>query len=216
MAPPTNSTSCINWQASIRSQARRHRSLEPEGTRPPRMARLAAVAVALAAIATVAGAHESYYAAVENRLPAASGMKLVCMAVGGLFLTELSVLPRGRVPHGGRRVAELLVEDGRSAHARCSWAYEGNYAAGLTLLDSRWPEARRCQDPSSSGLCRVVFEDGAVRLETPDGGGRVIGDLPVKRCRRHWLLFSTGCTYPEHRHPYAGRRLGNAFQYFAI
>ncbi|XP_062198456.1 uncharacterized protein LOC133901193 [Phragmites australis] len=182
------------------------------------MARLAAVAVAFAAIAAVAGANESYYAAVENRLPAAAGMELVCRALGGMFLTDLSVVPRGRVPRGdaGRRVAELLVEGGRDGRVRCSWAYAGNYVAGLTLLDSRWPEAGRCQDPAGSGLCRVVFQDDAVRLETPGGGQRVIGDLPVKRCRRHWLLVSTECTYPHHPHPYAGRRLGNAFQYFAI
>ncbi|CAL5065075.1 unnamed protein product [Urochloa decumbens] len=181
------------------------------------MARLAAVAVAFAAIAAVAGAAESFYASVENHLPE-RGMTLVCQALGGLFLTELSVVPRGRVPHGkaGRRVAELMVEGERSGWVRCNWAYAGNYVAGLTLLDSRWPELRRCQDPGGEGLCRVVFEHDAVFLKTPDGGGRVIGDLPVKRCRRHWLIFSTECTYPDHRYPYAGRRLGNAFQYFAI
>lgn len=181
------------------------------------MARLAAVAVAFAAIAAVAGAAETYYASVENHLPA-EGMKLVCQALGGRFLTALSVVPRGRVPHGkaGRRIAELMVEDGRSGRVRCNWAYDGNYVAGLTLLDSRWPEAGKCQDPVADGLCRVVFEHNAVFLKTPDGGVRAIGDLPVKRCRRHWLLFSTECSYPDHPRPYAGRRLGNAFQYFAI
>lgn len=181
------------------------------------MARLAAVAVALAAIAAVAGAHETYYASVENRLPAL-GMKLACQAVGPTFLTELSVVPRGRVPHGkaGRRIAELLVEGGKGGRVRCNWAYAGNYAAGITVLDSRWPEAKQCRDPAGQGLCRVVFENDAVVLKTPGGGERVIGDLPVKRCRWHWMLFSTGCTYPEHRYPYAGRRLGNAFEYFAI
>ncbi|KAJ1289140.1 hypothetical protein BS78_02G142100 [Paspalum vaginatum] len=176
-----------------------------------------AVAVALAAIAAVAGAHESYYVSVENHLPE-RGMKLVCQAAGGMFLTELSVVPRGRVPHGkaGRRITELMVEAGRDGWVRCNWAYAGNYVAGLVLLDSRWPEAGRCQDPGGQGLCRVVFEHDAVFLKTPDGGGRVIGDLPVKRCRGHWLLFSTGCSYPDHPHPYAGRRLGNAFQYFAF
>jgi len=180
------------------------------------MARLAAVAVALAAIAAVAGAHETYYASVENHLPAL-GMKLACHAMGG-FLTELSVVPRGRVPHGraGRRVAEMLVERGQHGWVRCNWAYAGNYVAGITVLDSRWPEARRCQDPAGQGLCRVVFENDAVVLKTPDRGERVIGDLPVKRCRRHWMLFSTGCTYPDHRYPYAGRRLGSAFEYFAV
>ncbi|KAF8712097.1 hypothetical protein HU200_028937 [Digitaria exilis] len=194
------------------------------------MARLAAVAVAvaLAAIAAVAGAAvasetTSYYASVENHLPA-EVMKLVCQAVGGRsFLTALSVVPRGRVPHGkaGRRVAELIVDGGggdRSGggRVRCSWAYDGNYLAGLTLLDSRWPEAARCQDPGGEGLCRVVFERDAVFLKTPGGGVREIGDLPVKRCHRHWVIFSTGCEYPDHPRPYAGRRLGNAFQYFAI
>lgn len=182
------------------------------------MARLAAVAVALAAIAAVAGAsHETYYASVENHLPAL-GMKLACHAMGGGFMTELSVVPRGRVPHGraGRRVAELLVESGQQGWVRCNWAYAGNYVAGITVLDSRWPEAARCQDPAGQGLCRVVFENDAVVLKTPEHGERVIGDLPVKRCRRHWMLFSTGCTYPDHRYPYAGRRLGSAFEYFAV
>ncbi|OEL23511.1 hypothetical protein BAE44_0015469 [Dichanthelium oligosanthes] len=182
------------------------------------MARLAAVAVALAAIAAVAGASESFYASVENHLPA-RGMNLVCQAIGGRFLTELSVVPRGRVPHGkaGRRIAELMVEDGRSGRVRCNWSYAGNYVAGLTLFDSRWPEAKKCQNPGGEGLCRVVFEHDAVFLKTADDGGlRVIGDLPVKQCRRHWLLFSTECSYPDHPHPYAGRRLGNAFEYFAI
>ncbi|KAL6838968.1 hypothetical protein ACP4OV_031195 [Aristida adscensionis] len=180
------------------------------------MARLAPVVLALAAMAAVACAHESYYAAVENKLPAAGGMELVCVAVGGLFLTELSVVPRGHVPRHRRRVTELIVDGGRRGRVRCNWAYAGNYVAGLPVLDSAWPEAKHCQDPGTAGLCRVVFgEDAAVRLVTP-GGMRLIGDLPVKRCRRNWLLFSTGCTYPEHRHPYAGRRLGNAFQFFAL
>ena len=181
------------------------------------MARLAAVVVALAATAAVAGAAETYYASVENHLPA-QGMKLVCQAIGGTFLTQLSVVPRGRVPHGeaGRRIAELMVEDGRNGWVRCNWAYAGNYVAGLTLLDSRWPDAKKCQDPAGQGLCRVVFEYDAMVLKTPNDGERVIGDLPVKRCRRHWLLFSTECSYPDHPHPYVGRRLGNAFQYFAI
>jgi hypothetical protein len=187
------------------------------------MVRLATVAVVMALVA-VASAGESFYAAVENRLPSAGGMDLVCRAVGGSgFHTELSVVPRGHVPRGdaGRRVAELIVDrDGRDADAssvRCSWAYAGNYAAGITLLDTRWPEARECQEPAADGgMCRVVFEDGAVRLHTPRGGARVIGDLPVKRCRWHWLLFSTECTYPDHPHQYAGRRLRNAFQYFAV
>ncbi|KAF8653486.1 hypothetical protein HU200_062235 [Digitaria exilis] len=189
------------------------------------MARLAAVAMAFSAIAAVAGAAvasetTSYYASVENHLPA-EGMKLVCQAVGGRsFLTALSVVPRGRIPHGkaGRRVAELIVDGGgdRNGRVRCSWAYDGNYLAGLTLLDSRWPEAARCQDPAGEGLCRVVFERDTVFLKTPGGGVREIGDLPVKRCRRHWVIFSTGCEYPDHPRPYAGRRLGNAFQYFVI
>lgn len=189
--------------------------------------RLAAVAVALAAIAAVAGASsESFYAVVENRLPSAGGMDLVCRAVGRSFFPELSVVPRGHVPRGdaGRRVVELIIRiagdrrpdvQDEEHFVRCSWAYAGNYLAGITLLDPRWPEARECQDPSG-GMCRVVFESDAVRLETPGGGVRVIGDLPVKRCQKNWLLFSTECTYPDHPHEYAGRRLGNAFQYFAI
>jgi len=110
----------------------------------------------------------------------------------------------------------MLVERGQHGWVRCNWAYVGNYVARITVLDSRSPEARQCQDPAGQGLCRVVFENDAVVLKTPDRGERVIGDLPVKRCQRHWMLFSTGCTYPEHRYPYAGRRLGSAFEYFAI
>jgi hypothetical protein len=150
------------------------------------MVRLATVAVAMALVAVAASASDSFYAAVENRLPSAGGMDLVC-------------------------------RDADASSVRCSWAYAGNYAAGITLLDTRWPEAGECQEPAADGgMCRVVFQDGAVRLDTPRGGARVIGDLPVKRCRRHWLLFSTECTYPDHPHQYAGRRLGNAFQYFAV
>ncbi|GJN34255.1 hypothetical protein PR202_gb22902 [Eleusine coracana subsp. coracana] len=199
--------------------------------------RLAAVAVAFAAIAAVAAvadsSSESFYAVVENRLSSAGGMDLVCRAVGHSFFPELSVVPRGHVPRGdaGRRVVELIVQQGddeeeeahqrtttpEEAHfVRCSWAYAGNYVADITLLDPRWAEARECQDPRGGAMCRVVFERDAVRLETPSGGVRVIGDLPVKRCQRNWLLFSTECTYPDHPHHYAGRRLGNAFQYFAI
>uniref|UniRef100_A0A0D9XC73 DUF7771 domain-containing protein n=1 Tax=Leersia perrieri TaxID=77586 RepID=A0A0D9XC73_9ORYZ len=112
---------------------------------------------------------ESYYATIENNLPAASGMDLICRALGAGFdvYTEYSVVPRGRIPRGGRRVAEILVS---------------------------------------------VVTPGA------GGGGsrRVIGDLPVKRCRRHWLLFSSGCEYPDHPNPYAGRLLRNAFEFFAV
>uniref|UniRef100_A0ACD5Y6B9 Uncharacterized protein n=1 Tax=Avena sativa TaxID=4498 RepID=A0ACD5Y6B9_AVESA len=191
-----------------------------------------AAAFAVAALAAVASASSSsassaatgssspsssYYAAVENRLPSGGGMKLVCRALGGLVITEWSVVPRGRVPHDGKRVLELLVDADRYAWVSCSWAYEGNYVGAMPLLDSRWPEAKRCQDVAGGGMCRIVFEDNAVRLETPGGGPvRVIGDLPVKRCRRHWLLFSTECTYPDHPHPYAGRRLSNAFEFFGV
>ncbi|XP_047049270.1 uncharacterized protein LOC124654299 [Lolium rigidum] len=190
-----------------------------------------AAAFAVAALAAVASASSptsaatgssasssSYYAALENRLPAGAGMELVCRALGGLFVTEWSVLPRGRVPRDGKRILELLVDAERYAWVSCSWAYEGNYLGAIRLLDSRWPEAKRCQDVAAGGgMCRLVFEDDAVRLETPGGGPvRVIGDLPVKRCRRHWLLFSTECTYPDHPHPYAGRLLGNAFEFFGV
>ncbi|CAM0958333.1 unnamed protein product [Alopecurus aequalis] len=182
-----------------------------------------AVALAVAALAAVAssastGSASSYYAAVENRLSAVCGMELVCRALGGFPVTEWSVVPRGRVPRDGRRVVELLVEQDRYAWVSCSWAYEGNYVGAMPLLDSRWPEAKRCQDVAAGGgMCRLVFEDDAVRLETPRGGPvRVLGDLPVKRCRRNWLLFSTECTYPDHPHPYAGRRLSNAFEYFGV
>ncbi|TVU09036.1 hypothetical protein EJB05_42476, partial [Eragrostis curvula] len=208
------------------------------------MVRLAAVAVAaaLAALAAVAGATESYYALVENRLPSSGGMDLVCHAVGGNgILTDFSVVPRGHLPRGdaGRRVVELIAEEedkskaakpkpkpaadeidlagGHVAFVRCNWAYAGNYLAGIMLMDTRWPEAKKCQEPGGAGgMCRVVFEGQEARLETPDGGVRVFGDLPVKRCRRSWLLFSSECAYPDHPHPYAGRRLGNAFQFFAV
>ncbi|KAM3274703.1 hypothetical protein ACQJBY_043620 [Aegilops geniculata] len=159
----------------------------------------------------------SYYAAVENRLSAGGGMVLVCRALGGGdIFTQWSVVPRGRVPRDGRRVLELLVDAKTYGWVTCSWAYQGNYVGAMPLFDSRWPEAKRCQDVAGGGLCRVVFESDMVRLETPGGGRRVLGDLPVKRCRRHWLLFSTECTYPDHPHPYAGRRLSNAFEYFGV
>ncbi|KAF7065125.1 hypothetical protein CFC21_071284 [Triticum aestivum] len=158
----------------------------------------------------------SYYAAVENRLSAGGGMLLVCRALGGNIFTQWSVVPRGRVPRDGRRVLELLVDAKTYGWVTCSWAYQGNYVGAMPLFDSRWPEAKRCQDVAGGGLCRVVFESDMVRLETPGGGQRVLGDLPVKRCRRHWLLFSTECTYPDHPHPYAGRRLSNAFEYFGV
>jgi hypothetical protein len=185
------------------------------------VAALAAVASASSSTSAVNGSSSSsssYYAAVENRLPAGGGMELVCRALGGLVITEWSVVPRGRVPRDGRRVLELLVDADRYGWVSCSWAYEGNYVGAMPLLDSRWPEAKRCQDVvTGGGMCRVVFQDDAVRLETPGGGPvRVIGDLPVKRCRRHWLLFSTECTYPDHPHPYAGRRLSNAFEFFGV
>lgn len=94
----------------------------------------------------------------------------------------------------------------------------GNYLANLKLFDTEWPEAAACQDPAASGgeLCRLVFEDDAVSVVAPGGERRVVGDLPVKRCRRHWLLFSTGCTYPDHPNPYAGRLLRNALEFFAV
>ncbi|KAF0912142.1 hypothetical protein E2562_013032 [Oryza meyeriana var. granulata] len=183
---------------------------------------LLALASAPAAAASPPPRHgaESYYASVENRLPAAAGMELVCRALGAGFdvVTEFSVVPRGRVPRGGRRVAELLIDPGRVAWVLCSWGYEGNYLANLQLFDTQWPEAARCQDPAAAGgaMCRLVFEDGAVSVETPDGARRVVGDLPVKRCRHHWLLFSTGCSYPDHPHPYAGRLLRNALEFFAV
>lgn len=164
----------------------------------------------------------SYYASVENRLPAAAGMELVCRTLGPGFdvYPELSVVPRGRVPRGGARVAEVLIEPGpeRVAWVLCSWGYEGNYLANLKLFDTEWPEAAACQDPAASGgeLCRLVFEDDAVSVVAPGGERRVVGDLPVKRCRRHWLLFSTGCTYPDHPNPYAGRLLRNALEFFTV
>ncbi|KAL5205682.1 hypothetical protein ABZP36_033891 [Zizania latifolia] len=186
--------------------------------------RLAAITVAIgvlaaSVVAAVATTTESFYAAVENRLSAAGGMELACRALGAGFdvATVLSVVPRGRVPRGGRRVAELIAVPGGVAWVLCSWSYEGNYLANLQLFDTQWPEAKLCQDPSAAaGMCRLVFEDDMVSIETPDGGRRVLGDLPVKRCRRHWLLFSTECSYPDHPYPYAGRRLGNAFEYFAV
>ncbi|XP_040383766.1 uncharacterized protein LOC121055377 [Oryza brachyantha] len=163
---------------------------------------------------------EAYYASVENRLPAAAGMELVCRAIGAGFdvATEFSVVPRGRVPRGGRRVAEILIDPGRVSWVLCSWAYEGNYLSNLQLFDTQWPEAAQCQDPAAAGgaMCRVVFEDGAVSVETPDGARRVLGDLPVKRCRRHWVLFSSGCSYPDHPNPFAGRLLRNALEFFAV
>jgi predicted lipoprotein with Yx(FWY)xxD motif len=70
------------------------------------MVRLATVAVAMALVAVAASASESFYAAVENRLPSAGGMDLVC-------------------------------RDADASSVRCSWAYAGNYAAGITLLDTR-------------------------------------------------------------------------------
>ncbi|EAZ08508.1 hypothetical protein OsI_30780 [Oryza sativa Indica Group] len=148
----------------------------------------------------------SYYASVENRLPAAAGMELVCRALGPGFdvYPELSVVPRAAFP--------------AAARASPSWGYEGNYLANLKLFDTEWPEAAACQDPAASGgeLCRLVFEDDAVSVVAPGGERRVVGDLPVKRCRRHWLLFSTGCTYPDHPNPYAGRLLRNALEFFAV
>ena len=133
------------------------------------VAALAAVASASSSSSAVTGSSaspSSYYAVVENRLPAGAGMELVCRALGGLVITEWSVVPRGRVPRDGQRVMELLVDAERYAWVSCSWAYEGNYVGAMPLLDSRWPEAKLCQDVAGGGgMCRVVFEGDAVRLE---------------------------------------------------
>jgi hypothetical protein len=93
-------------------------------------------------------------------------------------------VPRGRVlPHGraGRRVAQMLVERGQHGWVRCNWAYVGNYVARITVLDSRSPEARRCQDPAGQGLCRVVFENDAKVLKTADRGARARARRPARQ-----------------------------------
>ncbi|XP_003577123.2 uncharacterized protein LOC100834842 [Brachypodium distachyon] len=174
--------------------------------------------LAVSAAASEGLSTSTYYVAVENKLPAGAGMDLVCRALGGELFTEWSVVPRGHMPKGGRRVVELLVDgEGRYAQVVCSWAYQGNYVGGMSLLDSRWPEAKGCRNPrASGGMCRIVFEDDKVRFEAPGGGTRVIGDLSVKRCHGHWLVFSTDCSYPDHPNPYAGRVLRNALEYFGV
>lgn len=83
---------------------------------------LATVTVAVAVLAAVADA-DLYYVGMENRLPAVGGMELVCRLLGSRFITNYIVVPCGRVPRGGRCVAELLVEPDLDGLVLCSWSY---------------------------------------------------------------------------------------------
>jgi len=130
--------------------------------------------------------------------------------------------------HGRRRPAPAECGRASRRRKRCRWGI-GNLVAILGFGGSlgAWAGGERHFGPdwrcSGAGVRirmkffgRYVFLSGPTDIHDISGVSAKFRRKCFPWCRRHWLLFSTECSYPDHPHPYVGRRLGNAFQYFAI
>lgn len=100
----------------------------------------------------------------------------------------------------------------------CTWAYAGNYMNHVLLFDVEWPEAARCSR-GGGGYCTAVFDGEQLFVEAPGTPRRLLGDLAIKRCKKHYWFFGwvgSGCSLPPHQNNYVGSVLEGWWDYQSV
>ncbi|KAL6592410.1 hypothetical protein ACP70R_049463 [Stipagrostis hirtigluma subsp. patula] len=165
-----------------------------------------------------------YNIQVDNRMPNKETMEITCQvgfsfSLGPYQRAFASFFPSSYVDHYDTAAKKHVTTLPAPPRAYCTWAYAGNYMNKVPIFSVDWPEAARCAGPGEPH-CTATFEDGQLFVEVPGSPRRLLGDLAIKRCKKHFWIFGwTGidCSLPQPRSPYAGYALDGWFAYrFAV